>query len=227
MIDLHTHTFLSDGVLIPSELVRRAKMKGYRALAITDHVDASNVELLVPQLVRVCDRLNELGEVVVVPGVEVTHVPPRDLEAVIHSARAAGAPLVVVHGETLVEPVAPGTNKRALELEIDILAHPGLITREEAALAAKRGIALELSARRGHSLSNGHVARMALETGASLVLNTDAHEPEDLLTLAQAKRIALGAGLKAREVERLYAQASRLVEKASGRKPRASKLTKS
>jgi histidinol phosphatase-like PHP family hydrolase len=101
-------------------------------------------------------------------------------------------------------------------LEIDILAHPGLITEEEARLAAKRGIALELSARRGHSLSNGHVARMALESGASMVLNTDAHQPEDLLTLGEAKRIALGAGLKASQVERLYACAGRLVERASG-----------
>ncbi len=219
MIDLHMHTFLSDGVLIPSELVRRAQVKGYRALAITDHVDASNVEILVPQLVQVCERLNERTSLVIVPGVEVTHVPPKDLGAVVASARAAGAQLVVVHGETLVEPVAPGTNRHALELDIDILAHPGLITREEAALAAKRGITLELSARRGHSLTNGHVARMALETGASIVLNTDAHAPEDLLTLAQAKRIALGAGLKTREVERLYAQAGRLVKRASGRQP--------
>ncbi len=216
MIDLHTHTFLSDGVLIPSELVRRAQVKGYRAIAITDHVDASNVEILVPQLVHVCQRLNDQGKVMVVPGVEVTHVPPKDLAAVVASARAAGAQLVVVHGETTVEPVAPGTNHQALKLEIDILAHPGLITREEAALAAKRGIALELSARRGHSLSNGHVARMAQETGATLVLNTDAHEPEDLLTMAEARRVALGAGLSAREVERIYANAKRLVERVSG-----------
>ena len=226
MIDLHMHTFLSDGALIPSELVRRAQMKGYRALAITDHVDVSNVEFLVPQLVRVCERLNQSAGLVVVPGVEITHVPPSDLEAVVAAARAAGAQMVVVHGETMVEPVAPGTNRKALELEIDVLAHPGLITREEAALAAKRGIALELSARRGHSLSNGHVARMALETGAAMVLNTDAHGPEDLLTLAEAKRVALGAGLKSKEVERLYAQASRLVEKVSGRRPKGSTSTK-
>ncbi|MBI3615582.1 MAG: histidinol phosphate phosphatase domain-containing protein [Candidatus Omnitrophica bacterium] len=218
MIDLHMHTFLSDGELIPSELVQRARAKGYRALAITDHVDASNVEILVPQLVQVCERLNEYTSLVIVPGVEVTHVPPRDLGSVVAAARAAGAQLVVVHGETLVEPVARGTNRQALELEIDILAHPGLITREEAALAAKRGITLELSARRGHSLTNGHVAQIALETGASIVLNTDAHAPEDLLTLKQAKQIALGAGLKPRQVERLYAQASRLVERASGKK---------
>ena len=219
MIDLHTHTFLSDGVLIPSELVRRARVKGYRAIAITDHVDASNVEVLVPQLVQVCQRLNGLDKMVVVPGVEITHVPLKDLEQVVASARAAGAQMIVVHGETTAEPVEPGTNRTALGLEIDVLAHPGLITRQEASLAAKRGIALELSSRRGHSLSNGHVARMALETGASLILNTDAHKPEDLLTYEQAKRVALGAGLKANQVDRLYAASADLVERVSGRRP--------
>lgn len=213
MIDLHTHTFFSDGVLIPSELARRAQVKGYRALAITDHVDASNVEFLVPQLVHVCERLNRLGKLVVVPGVEVTHVPPEDLAAVVDSARSAGAQLIVVHGETTVEPVAPGTNRAALELDINVLAHPGLITKQEAALAARRGVALELSARRGHSLSNGHVARMAMDTGATLILNTDAHQPEDLLTFEEAKRVILGAGLGARDVERIYADAARLVKK--------------
>lgn len=220
MIDLHTHTFLSDGVLIPSELVRRAQVKGYRAIAITDHVDVSNVEVLVPQLVQVCQRLNELGRIVVVPGVEITHVPPRDLGSVVASARAAGAQMVVVHGETTAEPVAPGTNRAALKLDIDVLAHPGLITREEAALAAKRGIALEISARKGHSLSNGHVVRMALEAGAAMVLNTDSHAPEDLLTYAEARKVAFGAGLKSAQVDRIYASASRLVERVAGRKPR-------
>lgn len=37
MIDLHTHTTISDGTLTPTELVRRAKERGLRALAVTDH----------------------------------------------------------------------------------------------------------------------------------------------------------------------------------------------
>ena len=43
MIDLHTHTFHSDGALVPSELAARAFAKGYKGLAITDHADFSNI----------------------------------------------------------------------------------------------------------------------------------------------------------------------------------------
>lgn len=222
MIDLHMHTFFSDGVLIPSELVRRAQVKGYRAMAITDHVDASNVDDLVPRLVHVCRSLNEhLSNMIVLPGVEITHVPPSALGAVVDAARAAGAQMVVVHGETIVEPVAPGTNKKALQLDIDVLAHPGLITKEEAKIAAKRGIALEISARKGHSLSNGHVVRMAMDAGATLVLNTDSHTPEDLITSEQARNILLGAGLKAADLDKIYANSARLVERVTGRKVRS------
>jgi histidinol phosphatase-like PHP family hydrolase len=131
-------------------------------------------------------------------------------------ARALGAPLIVVHGETLAEPVAPGTNRAALVADIDILAHPGLITREEAALAKKRGIFLEISARKGHSLANGHVAQMARETGASLILNTDAHAPGDLISRQQAERLAQGAGLTAAEIQTLFANAESLARRLAG-----------
>ena len=44
MYDFHTHTFLSDGVLTPVELIRRAHVAGYRVIAITDHVGPGNLE---------------------------------------------------------------------------------------------------------------------------------------------------------------------------------------
>lgn len=37
MIDLHTHTNISDGTLTPKELIRQAKESGLTAVAITDH----------------------------------------------------------------------------------------------------------------------------------------------------------------------------------------------
>jgi histidinol phosphatase-like PHP family hydrolase len=125
-----------------------------------------------------------------------------------------GARLVLVHGETLVEPVMPGTNRAAIEAGVDILAHPGLITPGEVALARERGVCLEISARQGHCLGNGHVARLAREHGAALVVNTDAHEPKNLIDDAMARRILLAAGLDGGEVEQALANARRLVERA-------------
>jgi histidinol phosphatase-like PHP family hydrolase len=134
-------------------------------------------------------------------------------------ARALGAQLVVCHGETIAEPVAPGTNRAALEADIDILAHPGLMTEEEAQLAARRGICLEITTRKGHSLTNGHVARLALAAGAPLVINTDSHAPGDLTPLDQARRIALGAGLTEAQFQQARQNSADLVRKLTGKNP--------
>lgn len=213
MIDLHTHTLNSDGVLIPTELWRRAQVKGYRYLGITDHVDASNFEEVYGRNKAAAASLNQGGQPYIIPGLEFTHLPPELIKPLVEQARALGVPLIVIHGETLAEPVAPGTNRAALEADIDILAHPGLITREEAALARERGIFLEISARKGHSLANGHVAALARETGAKLIVDTDSHAPGDLITREQAMRIARGAGLTDAEVAALFADAENLARR--------------
>ena len=213
MIDLHTHSLLSDGVLLPTELIRRAYMKGYKAIAITDHIDISNMESVIPKVVKVCEKLSSAGEIEAIPGAELTHIPPRDIAELVKEARRLGAKLVLVHGETLVEPVPEGTNAAAIEAGVDLLAHPGLITLEEAKKAAGIGVCLELTARKGHSLTNGHVAKMAREAGAKLVLNTDSHGPEDLVTSEQAEKIARGAGLGEEEITELAKNAWELVER--------------
>lgn len=195
MIDLHTHSIFSDGVLIPSELVRRAEVLGIKAIGITDHADASNLDFIIPRIVAVTEALNEVKHIKAVPGIELTHIPTSLIGPLAEQARFLGAKIVVVHGETIAEPVMLGTNRAALGADIDILAHPGLISDEEAVMAAENGIFLEITARKGHSLTNGHVAKMAKKHGAKLVLNTDAHEPSDLITEKQAIQIVLGAGL--------------------------------
>jgi putative hydrolase len=211
VIDLHTHSIFSDGVLIPSELVRRAEALGIRAIGITDHCDASNLDFIIPRIVAVCRELNRVNRIRAVPGIELTHVPPAQIASLAEQARSNGAQIVVVHGETIVEPVCPGTNRAALEADIDILAHPGLISEEEVGMAAEKGIFLEISARKGHSLTNGHVAKLASKHGAELVLNTDTHEPSDLITVQQARRVALGAALSQDDFDRMQKNAESLL----------------
>ncbi|MCK4938390.1 MAG: histidinol phosphate phosphatase domain-containing protein [Methanosarcinales archaeon] len=194
MIDLHTHSIFSDGELLPSELVRRAVVHGYTTIAITDHVDFTNIEHVLDGIKK-ATYLEEICDIQVLPGVEITHVPPRKIGELVVMARELGARIVVVHGETLTEPVIPGTNRAAIESGVDILAHPGLISMEDAALAAEHGVCLEITSRCGHNRANGHVARVAEEFGAALVVSTDSHSPDDLVTDEQARKIALGAGL--------------------------------
>ncbi len=213
MIDLHSHTLFSDGVLLPSELARRAEVIGYRVLAFTDHVDHSNLEHVLSNILKVCDVLNRHGSVRVLPGVEVTHVHPAAFGPLVAQARQLGARVVVAHGETIVEPVAPGTNRAAIEAGVDIVAHPGLITEAEAELAAVRGVHLEITTRRGHSLTNGHVARLAAGAGARLVCNTDSHGPGDLVTRERAARILRGAGLAQEAVGRVFENSEELIKK--------------
>jgi predicted metal-dependent phosphoesterase TrpH len=63
-VDLHLHTSASDGVLSPSRIVRYAKEKGLKAIAITDHdtIDGN------------AEALNEGAKVdlEVIPGIEIS-----------------------------------------------------------------------------------------------------------------------------------------------------------
>jgi histidinol phosphatase-like PHP family hydrolase len=210
MIDLHTHTFFSDGALVPSELARRAEARGLRALAFTDHADASNLEFLIAALSKARDSINRSMNIKVLVGIELTHVPPSQIAELIKKARDLGAQLVIVHGQTIVEPVAEGTNRAAIEAGCDILAHPGLIDEDDVRLAAQKGVALEISSRQGNCLTNGHVARLALQHKAELVLNSDAHAPSDLIDLDFARQVAAGAGIDSATFELMLKTSARL-----------------
>jgi histidinol phosphatase-like PHP family hydrolase len=213
MIDLHTHTFLSDGVLSPAELVRRAEQAGYRVIGIADHADSSNLDDLVSALVRFARETQPYVKIRVVPGVELTHVPPGQIGSLTKRARQLGARLVVLHGETVCEPVQLGTNRAGIEAGVDILAHPGLISNEEARIAAENGVYLEVSARFSHGLANGRVVETAREAGASLVINSDAHDVGDILSPAWREKVAFGAGLASEELERINKNMIALVER--------------
>ncbi|MBE0425042.1 MAG: histidinol phosphate phosphatase domain-containing protein [Nitrospirae bacterium] len=214
MIDLHTHSFLSDGELIPSELIRRAEFIGYKAIAITDHVDSSNIDYVVPKIVRALKKIKEFISIEAIPGAEITHVPPGIIPEIVKEARNLGAKIVVVHGETIVEPVAAGTNRAAIEAFADILAHPGLISEEDLLLAKEKGVTLEITSRKGHSLSNGYVAKEAIRFGVPLCINTDAHSPSDLITKDFAINILLASGIEKNRIASVFENSKAIVEKS-------------
>jgi histidinol phosphatase-like PHP family hydrolase len=213
MIDLHTHSLFSDGELTPAELARRFKVAGYKVFAITDHGDQSNINFIIPRLIAFCEDFNRQGGIRVIPGIELTHIPPESIPALVSRSRELGAKLVLVHGESIVEPVAPGTNKVAIESSVDILAHPGLITEEEVLLAKKHSVYLELTSRKGHSLTNGHVAHLAQKMGASIILNSDTHAPGDIWPATRLHEIVAGAGLTKDDYHTMIKNAEHIVER--------------
>ena len=213
VIDFHTHSLLSDGALCPAELGRRVRVSGYSVLGLADHADPGTMPDIIRRGRASALALNgHMDGLTILPGVEITHVPPALIGDMIKEARDLGASHVVVHGESIVEPVAPGTNRAAIEAGADILAHPGLLTEDEAALAAEKGVYVELSGRGGHSLGNGLVAALAREHGFRLVINSDGHAPGDYLTPARQRQVALGAGLSEEEYVVLMEGAAHLAE---------------
>ena len=205
LCDFHTHSLLSDGDLLPIELIRRAYMNGYHAIAVSDHSSPSSLERVIKETIKECELARSHWKIIAIPAIELTHVPPKAIAKSARLAKELGAWLVLVHGETIVEPVEKGTNLAAIECnDVDILAHPGILSLKEASLASARGLFLELSARKGHSLSNGLIASLSQKTGAKLLLNSDAHTCEDLHSTQLAQKIALGAGLKKKDFHNLF-----------------------
>ncbi|OGS44502.1 MAG: PHP domain-containing protein [Elusimicrobia bacterium RIFOXYD2_FULL_34_15] len=213
MIDLHTHTFFSDGVLIPSELVSRAKTAGYDTIAITDHCDFSNIKFIIKNIKQITNDLKKYYKINVIAGCELTYIPPELIKKAVKLARKLGAKIVIVHGESPVEPVPQGTNKAAILSGCDILAHPGFITGEDVKLAIKNNVLLEITTRNGHKKGNPHVAKLAKKYGAKLIINTDTHQPENLLNKTKIKNILKETHLNSDDFKEIQKNAYKLVKK--------------
>jgi histidinol phosphatase-like PHP family hydrolase len=213
MIDLHTHTLFSDGELLPSELARRAQVKGYTAIALTDHVDSSNIDFVIPRIVKACVVINRCWDITAIPGAEITHAPLEEIKRLVKSARRFGARVVVVHGETLSEPVVPGTNRCAIESGCDILAHPGMISEEDVRLAGEKGVFLEITTRKNHRSSNKRLVKLADSLGAGMVLNTDSHCDKDLISDEKARTFLSDLGLKRSSIGRIFRNSKMIVDR--------------
>ena len=217
MYNLHAHTFLSDGDLLPSEVAVRYQDKGYKVIAITDHADYSNIKQIAKAIVEFCRRWPKNSQIKVLPGIELTHLPPEQFKPLASLARKEGIKIIIAHGETCIEPMTKNTNHLALMADIDILAHPGLISDEDAKLAKERGIFLEITSRAGHNQSNGHVAKQARKFGAKLILNNDSHSPEDIISPDELNKVGLDSGLTQVEIDKIYEDVKIFLVKKEGR----------
>ncbi len=202
MYNLHTHSLLSDGCLLPSELAVRYLAEGYKVIAITDHADWSNIEFITNSILNFTNNWPKDSRITVLPGVELTHLPLEQFAPLSKYARKKGIKVIIGHGETPAEPVIKGTNRAALEADIDILAHPGKISSSDTMLAKEKGIFLEITSREGHCETNTFVAKQAKKFSAKLILSQDAHNPEDIITPKELITFGKCAGLSLKEIEK-------------------------
>jgi histidinol phosphatase-like PHP family hydrolase len=171
--DFHTHSFLSDGVLLPMEQLRRAFVHGHVGYGITDHVSLSTLDVI-PKLIEDCKLATKHWGILALPGID--------------------------HGETIAEPVEPGTNLVAAKNKnVDILAHPGLLTKEVADQCKKNNVFVEITSNRTHSITNGHVAKIGKKSQVKFIQNTDTHRPSDMRSYEEGERILIASGFTKNE----------------------------
>ena len=178
--------------MLPIELIRRMSVTGYTTVAITDHVDTTNTE----SVSEISFKFRESAQLFGVISCAAWRSPMSPLSdpALAKLAKDSGADIVVVHGETLVEPVAPGTNHAACACTyVDVLAHPGLIDPPMQNCGKKRhGTGAHFT---GWPQQGEWACRkVAREAGCQIVVDSDAHTPHDLLD-KRAKFNSKRAGL--------------------------------
>lgn len=185
--------------MAPAEAVRMAKLAGLRAVTFTERVDAATMHPVLNQLAPVARSLSLYAGIDVIAGCELAYMPSALLPDAIAEARAAGAQFVAVLGQYLSGHVEEGTNLAAIEGGCDLLSSPGLITEEEAVLAAEKNCMLDVTAYSPHALANGHVVRMSRATGARIAVTGGVHEAIAFISADLRRAVGIGAGMTADE----------------------------
>ena len=194
--DLHTHTNWSDGGNTIAEMVEGATEFGHDYLAVTDHatgpgmvggVGVSDGKLR--EQIAELEAVATDADVDVFTGVEANIAEDgsvsvaddllADLDVVVASPHAAldgdGTDRLVAAAEhpdvnVIGHPTGRYLNRReGLDIDIERLA----------AVAADNDTALEINANPARLDLGGGAVKQAVEAGATIAINTDAHSPRD------------------------------------------------
>jgi DNA polymerase (family 10) len=198
--DLHTHTTASDGHASIEQMAEAAIGLGYEYLAITDHSKSQVIAhgLSAADLLKHVKRIRKVGEqykgdITLLAGSEVDILADGRLD--YEDAVLAELDIVIASPHAaLTQPANKATDRllRAIENRyVTVIGHPTgrLIGRREGlpldfgkifAAAAKAGVALEINAGWPRLDLNDLRARAAVEAGAKLSIDTDAHSTEGL-----------------------------------------------
>jgi DNA polymerase (family 10) len=218
--DLHTHTMWSDGRDTTETVIRSARALGYRYLAITDHSPTSkasrtlSIEGIAQQAKEIDALRPAYPELTILHGCEVDILPDGSLdlpEPVMAGLDIVLASLHDAAGQPPDRLLARYLGAMAHPL-ISIVTHPANRTPGRAsgydldwdrffAAARDTGTAVEIDGAPGHLDLDGHLARHAVETGATVVIDSDGHFAE---RFGRQMRMGVGTagrgGVEARHV---------------------------
>ncbi len=210
--DLHTHTEYSDGTNTPEEMIQAAIKMGYEYIAITDHSKSEHIAngLEEKRLAKYIVEINKLkskysGKIQVLCGSEVNIMNDGSLDYAKKILSQLDWVIGSVHsGFKTPKEIMTKRITTAIESgNMNILAHPTgrlISTRDPYAVdiekviktAKENNVALEINSHPARlDLKDTHI-RMAVETGAKLCIDTDAHNANHLpfinFGIAQARR---------------------------------------
>ncbi|MBP1923522.1 DNA polymerase (family 10) [Halorubrum alkaliphilum] len=202
--DLHTHTEWSDGAFTIREMIDAAAERGYAFHAVTDHAAGPGIfgntgldEAAICEQAGAVETVRE--EISGEYDIEVLH----GIEANIDAAGAittddevlADLDVVVASPHSALDADSDAATERLVRAvehpEVDVLGHPtGRIINSRqglapdmdavAAAAAREGVAIEVNANPARLDADGAAVRAAVEAGATIAVNTDAHSPREL-----------------------------------------------
>lgn len=223
--ELHSHTNFSDGKASLEEMIHKARELN-SAIAITDHFigDEFGINRLYPNISSLENFLNRRKKFLeseiykqfkddVIFGIEITRVKPKKIYEIAKKAKEMNF-IVLVHGETISDEVPAGTNKSALECEyVDILAHPGHLSEDDALKAKQNKIFVEITARKIHGLENFEIAKICKKFNVEMVINADAHSVNELIDDEKTKIVGFEAGLNEYEINHANENAYKIFKK--------------
>lgn len=217
--ELHAHTTASDGTWNILELAEFYKARGYHTLAVTDHsvhqtiANGLDAKRLVKHIAAIRKAADQVKGLQLLAGSEVDILPDGSLD--YENTLLAELDIVIASPHAaLTQDPAKATDRllRAIDNPyVHIIGHPtGRLINRRAGLdpdmaklvkaAAAAHTALEINANTARlDLRDTH-ARLALEAGVKLSINTDAHGPTDADHLIFGILTARRAGAVAADV---------------------------
>jgi DNA polymerase (family 10) len=218
--ELHAHTTASDGIWSIEQYADFAIARGFHTIAITDHskgqaqANGLNEQRLIAHIEKIHAAAKAYkGRLTILAGSEVDILADGSLDYADELLAELDIVVASPHAALTQEPqVATARMLKAMENRyVTIMGHPTgrLINRREGLspdmpqlikAARDRGIAMEINANHWRlDLRDSH-ARLALESGVKLAIDTDAHGPGDMDELRYGILTARRAGATAGDV---------------------------